>query len=283
MTFPCCDHGVKDNITLKLIQTRVNEKRNRLKWNWFWSALFNILHWIWLLCVVVCHGLKHEAYLICIKLNSPAIISIWWCVLDMHVCVTQQCWHTCVLRLLSLWSTLRVSEVAVPQGLCYSDVKRGEHCFINVAGLTAFRIIVFQALKGLALYFDTFGSHTRFPILIFQTVNIEADRVQLSLMFLFVAWLALISPACWLRAWHVSEVLASEKKHHHMTYWGIMRQLVGSNWKNFCVRWPVPTLKSAKSCARCQVPVKRNYRASALFGLSSPSSGGRLLQAHSAL
>lgn len=80
-----------------------------------------------------------------------------------------------------------MSEVAVPQGLCYSDVKRGERCFLNVAGLTALTIIVFQALKGLALYFDTFGSHTRFPILIFQTVNIEADRVQLSPMFLFVA------------------------------------------------------------------------------------------------
>lgn len=49
------------------------------------------------------------------------------------------------------------------------------------------------------------------PNLIFQTLNIEADKVQLSLLFLFVAWLALISSARWLCAVHVSKVLASEK------------------------------------------------------------------------
>lgn len=211
---------------------------------------------------------------------------MWWCVLDMRVCVsayTQQCWHTCVLRLLPMWSTLRVSEVAVPPGLCYSDVKRGERCFTNVAGLTALTIIVFQALKGLALYFW----HIWLPHA-FSNLNISdceywswqgtaVSDVLVCCMTGFNIPCLLI--ACLTCVWGVS----LRKKRHHMTYWGIMRQLVGFNWKNLCVRWPVPTLKSAKSCARCQVPVKRNYRASALFGLSSSSSGGRLLQAHSAL
>lgn len=96
-----------------------------------------------------------------------------------------------------------------------------------------------------------------FPNVIFQTLVIEADRAQLSLLFLFVAWLALISSALWLCAVHVSKVLALEKKVFQMTYWGIMKQLVGSKWKNFaapllcllaCAHWEVRNLAR---CAKC--------------------------------
>lgn len=67
-------------------------------------------------------------------------------------------------------------------------------------------------IKFLFSQFDTLLVLHLFPNLIFQTCIIEVDKAQLSLLFLFVAWLALISSALWFCAVHVSEVLALEKK-----------------------------------------------------------------------
>lgn len=135
-------------------------------------------------------------------------------------------------------------------------------------------------------HFATSNFQHLFSSIIFSTFNIVADKVQLSLLFLFVAWLAVISSVCWLCAMHASKVLASEKN--------AFKWLIGYNE---AISWlrveknpppsfghrPVPALKSAKSFALRQVPVKHNYRESAWFGLSSSSSGGLLLKAHSPL
>lgn len=66
----------------------------------------------------------------------------------------------CVFCFLSVWINLRVSKVAVTQGLCYSDAKRGECGFISMTGLIALRIIVFQALEA-SLYIFTRLAPTR--------------------------------------------------------------------------------------------------------------------------